>query len=100
MTGQKTLYLKLERRVETQKTVIRLGDLGKLVCADPGSLKAAKDMKICGFSGKRQERMATGERQQRQRSCTTSLYKGALNGTRVVRIPSASLQPHYRSPKR
>ena len=56
MTGQKTLYLKLERRVETQKTVIRLGDLGKLVCADPGSLKAAKDMKICGFSGKRQER--------------------------------------------
>ena len=56
MAERKTLYLKLERCVETQKTVIRLGDLGKLVCADSGILEKAKTVKICSFSDRHQKR--------------------------------------------
>lgn len=56
MAAQETLYLKLERNVETDRTDIRLSDLGKLVCANKNILARAKSLKVCTFREKGQER--------------------------------------------
>ena len=53
MATRETLYLKLERNVETQKKEIHLSDLGKLVCADKEILARAKALKVCSFRMKR-----------------------------------------------
>ena len=56
MAARVTLYLKLERNVETQKQEIHLSDLGKLVCTDKEILARAKAMKICSFRDERKKR--------------------------------------------
>ena len=56
MAAGETLYLKLERNVETQKEDIRLSDLGKLVCADREILARAKTLRICSFRKEKQGR--------------------------------------------
>ena len=56
MAARETLYLKLERNVETQKKDIFLSDLGKLVCADQEILARAKALKVCCFREEKQKR--------------------------------------------
>ncbi len=56
MATRETLYLKLERNVETQKKEIHLSDLGKLVCADKEILARAKALKVCSFRDETKKR--------------------------------------------
>ena len=56
MATRETLYLKLERNVETQKKEIHLSDLGKLVCADKEILARAKALKVCSFRNETKKR--------------------------------------------
>ena len=56
MATRETLYLKLERNVETQKKEIHLSDLGKLVCVDKEILARAKALKVCSFRDETKKR--------------------------------------------
>lgn len=48
--ASETLYLKLERNVETQAQEIRMKDLGKLYCRNENLLNRIKVMKVMRFS--------------------------------------------------
>ena len=48
--ASETLYLKLERNIETQTQEIRMKDLGKLYCRNGNLLNRAKVMKVMRFT--------------------------------------------------
>lgn len=48
--ASETLYLKLERNIETQAQEIRMKDLGKLYCRNGNLLNRAKVMKVMRFT--------------------------------------------------
>ncbi len=56
MGAQETVYLKLDRNVETEKEDVSLGDLGKVYCGDKELLAKAKAVRLYKFRDPREPR--------------------------------------------
>lgn len=56
MAAQDTLYLKLDRNLETDKEEVQLSDLGKLVCANQDLLNRAKALRVYKFKDTQPQR--------------------------------------------